>query len=305
MTALLKVRDLRRRFDRRLAVDGLSFELERGAILGLLGPNGAGKTTTLRMIAGVLPATGGSVELLGERLDHRRPGLKRHLGYLPDTPPLHDAMRVADYLRYCARLRGVPRTRCRQRVDDVMEQCDLTTVARRLIGNLSRGFRQRVGLAQAVVHEPALVMLDEPTLGLDPLQVQALRSLIEGLRQDHGIILSSHLLSEVQRLCDRVLILNEGRGVYTGDLRGSGDDGYRLALREAQPPEALSALPGVARVVPEGIGGYRLWLTDGTDGDCVLSAVVERGWGVREWQVAAPTLEALFVEHVHKDEPCG
>lgn len=305
MTALLKVDNLRRRFDRRLAVDGVSFELERGGILGLLGPNGAGKTTTLRMIAGVLPADDGTIELMGEPLSHRRPALKRHLGYLPDTPPLHDAMRVADYLRYCARLRGVPSNRSRQRVDAVMEQCDLSAVARRLIGNLSRGFRQRVGLAQAVVHQPALLVLDEPTLGLDPLQVQSLRSLIESLRRDHGIILSTHLLPEVQRLCDRVLILNEGRAVYAGELEGGGDAGYRLTLRQAQSPQAVSTLPGVARVEPEGGGSYRLWLTDAGETDRLLSAAIERGWGVRAWQAAAPTLEALFVEHVHRENPCG
>ncbi|MBA1149311.1 ABC transporter ATP-binding protein, partial [Ectothiorhodospiraceae bacterium WFHF3C12] len=265
METVVELMDVARRFNGRTALNGLSLRLERGGILGLLGPNGAGKTTAMRLMAGVLPPSSGRIELLGEPMNERRPAQRRHLGYLPDTPPLYEDMAVADYLTHVARLRGLARPAARQRTEAVLEQCDLEAVGRRRIGNLSRGYRQRIGLAQAVIHEPALLILDEPTLGLDPIQVQGLRTLIRGFGRDHAIVLSSHLLAEVQSLCDQVLILNDGECVHSGPLDDEPGLAYRLVTRESVDLERLSALPGVAAASAEGDRVYRLQLAGPAD----------------------------------------
>lgn len=299
METVIELSEVSREFNGRPAVQGLSLRLGRGAILGLLGPNGAGKTTALRMMAGVLPPSRGSIRLLGRALDQRRPGLRRHLGYLPDSPPLYDDMAVTDYLTYVARLRGLTRGDAQRRCALVLDQCDLGAVARRRVGNLSRGYRQRVGLAQAVIHAPALLLLDEPTLGLDPVQVRGLRELIGGLRETHAIILSSHLLAEVQSLCDQVFILRDGRCVYAGELGGAAPGEYRLVTRNAIPLEDVSALPGVASARADGERAYRLSLADPEAAEPVLRAALDSGWGVAEWGPAAARLETLFLERVH------
>lgn len=299
LDTVVELRDVSRQFNGRPAVSGLSLQLQRGRILGLLGPNGAGKTTALRMMAGVLPPSRGQVVVMGAPLDESRPAQRRHLGYLPDVPPLYADMDVAGFLEHSARLRGLDRARARQRTRAVLAECDLQDVAGRRIANLSRGYRQRIGLAQAVIHEPALLILDEPTLGLDPVQVQGLRALIRRFAADHAIVLSSHLLAEVQSLCDEVLILNEGRCVHAGSLHDAPADEYRLVTRQAVPGALLGGLVGVRDVVVEGERTFRLRLADSAAGDDVLASLLAEGVGVAEWAPSASQLETLFLERVH------
>src|SRR5438552_5023708 len=206
---MIEVANLTERYAGVTAVSNLSFTVARGEIVGLLGPNGAGKSTTMRILACYLPATSGTVRVAGLDVFRHSDEVRRRIGYMPENNPLHFDMRVREYLRFRARLKGLPLKRSRQRVDTVMEQCSLTDVARRIIGQLSKGFRQRVGLADALVHEPELIILDEPTIGLDPNQIRSVRQLIKDLGQKHTLLLSTHILPEVEMTCSRVLILHQ------------------------------------------------------------------------------------------------
>src|SRR5690625_4992095 len=234
---LLRAEGLERYYGDRRAVAGVDVTLARGEVLGLLGPNGAGKSTVMRPLSGAQPPSAGQIIIDGyDLLDNAR-AAKRSLGYLPELPPVYPEMAVADYLAYCAALRGVPRREVRAAVHSALERCALTDVRQRLIGKLSKGYQQRVGIAQAIVHRPRLVILDEPTVGLDPLQIRAVRELIGALRADHGVIISSHILPEIQSLCDRVIILNRGRSVYTGALNAiDAADEFAYVIGLARPP---------------------------------------------------------------------
>jgi ABC-2 type transport system ATP-binding protein len=220
----------------RRIVASLNLTLDRGSVLGLLGVNGAGKTTTLRMIAGLLAPSSGQVLIGGVELSEQPSGARR-LGYLPELPPLYAELRVGEYLDFCARLHGLRGTLVTQAVTRVIERCGLGDVRRRLIGNLSKGFQQRAGIAQALVHAPDLIVLDEPASGLDPLQAVQIRALVRELGKEHAVILSTHLLPDVQACCDRVVILHEGRARYDGPRQALGDDLEALFLRIVSTPD--------------------------------------------------------------------
>ena len=237
---LLQMRDASRVLAGRRVVANLNLTLGRGSVLGLLGVNGAGKSTTLRMIAGLLTPSAGQV-LIGGADPGENPGALRHLGYLPEQAPLYQELRVGEYLTFCARLHGLRGTRMAQAIDHVIERCGLGDVRARLLGNLSKGFQQRAGIAQALVHAPDLIVLDEPASGLDPLQASQIRALVKELGQDHAVILSTHLLPDVQTCCDRVAILHQGTLRYDGPWRALGDDLEAIFLRVVSTDTPVAA----------------------------------------------------------------
>jgi ABC-2 type transport system ATP-binding protein len=242
---LIEARDITKRYGDFLAVDHVSFTAEAGDVVGFLGPNGAGKTTTMRILTGFLPATDGIAKIDGHDIFEEPLAARRAVGYLPETPPLYPEMDVTGYLTYVAKIKDVPRKQRREAVDRAMQRCGLTDVSRRVIGALSKGYRQRVGIAQAIVHNPAVLILDEPTVGLDPIQIREIRALIADLAAPregapgHTIVLSTHILAEVEAICRRVFIINRGKKVVDTPLADLTQDGTRLedvfaraALRE-------------------------------------------------------------------------
>ncbi|WP_290649331.1 ABC transporter ATP-binding protein [Aquisalimonas sp.] len=295
---LLEAYGLERYFGNRVALAGLDLTLARGEVLGLLGLNGAGKTTTLQMLCGVLAPSGGSIRVAGVDLLDAPRAAKQHLGYLPEVPPLQPDAQVGDYLRWAAQLRRVPRQARAAAVGRAIERCALTDVAGRVIRNLSKGYQQRVGIAQAIVHDPALIVLDEPTVGLDPRQVQGIRALIRNLRQGHGVIFSSHILAEVQAVSDRVTILHEGRELYSGAAVGEDDGELRYRARFASPPapDVVSAMDGVRSAQAAPAGGILLELSDEAALDRLVAASAARGWQLRELGKERRTLEQVFLD---------
>jgi ABC-2 type transport system ATP-binding protein len=215
---MIEVKNLSKAYGSFVAVKGISFKAERGQILGFLGPNGAGKTTTMRIITGYMPATSGTVVIDGLDIFTNSLEARRLIGYLPENPPVYNDMRVEGYLRFVAKLRGVKRSELESAVDHMLHVCGLTDMARRICGQLSKGYRQRVGLAQALIHDPPVLVLDEPTIGLDPRQIHEIRELIRGLGGHRTIVLSTHILPEVSQICDRVVIINDGRVVLEEQL---------------------------------------------------------------------------------------
>jgi ABC-2 type transport system ATP-binding protein len=244
---LINATGLSRFYNGQCAVDTIDVQLHKGEVLGLLGPNGAGKSTTMQILTGNLAPSSGEIHINGiDLLDEPRKA-KQQIGYLPEQPPVYRDLTVTEYLNYCARLRNVPPTQRKAAVERASGRCGLESVRQRLIGNLSKGFRQRVGIAQAILHNPAVVILDEPTVGLDPIQIREIRSLIRELGQEHGIILSTHILPEVQAVCDRVQILNRGKTVFNESLQGAESLEkifFDLIFREVDM--AVPAIEGVA-----------------------------------------------------------
>ena len=296
------------------AVDDLSFEVGRGEVVGFVGPNGAGKTTTMRVLAGFLAATGGDVQVAGYDVRTQSKEVRRRIGYLPESVPLYDEMRVDEYLRYRARIKRLPVRRLRSRVAEVKERCGLLDVGRTLIGRLSRGYRQRVGLADALVHDPELLILDEPTLGLDPDQNRQVRNLIGDLRDRHTILLSTHILPEVERTCNRLLVIRQGRIVAAGapaELRASLGGGARLQAQikgaYADVQEQLGVLPHVLSV---DVQRDDPWLTctieSVRDVDLrtnVFELAVRHGWGLRELRMLDHSLEDVYLSLTTKPTP--
>ena len=230
---MIEATNLSKRYGDIIAVDGVSFSVERGEVVGFLGPNGAGKTTTMRMLTGFLPPTDGSARICGHDIFTEPLEARRSIGYLPESPPLYPEMTVHSYVDYVARIKDVPRRERRTKVDRALERCGLAEVSRRVIGTLSKGFRQRVGLAQAIVHEPPVLILDEPTIGLDPIQIGEIRSLIAGLaggdgEARHTVILSTHILPEVEAICRRVVMINSGRKTVDAPLAELTSGGRKL-----------------------------------------------------------------------------
>jgi gliding motility-associated transport system ATP-binding protein len=215
---MIEVRDLSKRYGDLLAVDRVSFTAQKGEIVGFLGPNGAGKTTTMRIITGFLPATSGTVKVEGFDIFDDAHEVRKRIGYLPESPPLYADMTVTSYLEFVGRIKGLARAALPEAVERVLRRCGLTEVTRRVLGHLSKGFRQRVGLAQALIHEPNVLVLDEPTIGLDPRQIREIRSLVKELAGERTVILSTHILQEVVQLCQKVVIINEGRVVVEDDI---------------------------------------------------------------------------------------
>jgi len=299
MSPLLDVRELERRDGGRRRVAGVSFTVERGEVVGLLGLNGAGKSTTLMAIAGVLAPSSGAIRIEGVDLFLRPRVAKARLGFLSEKPPLYPELTVDEYLLFAARLRGLAGNRAVAAADAAKARCGLAAVGRRLIVQLSKGYQQRVGLAQAIVHEPALILLDEPTAGLDPAQAEEVRALIAGLGREHGVIFSSHLLDEVQRVCTRVEVLHEGRHLTGFAVGGEGADRHAdVVVACARPPDAamLAALPGVSGALALAEGRWRLTLRADADVAALSRALVESGCGLVELTPERPTLERRFLE---------
>jgi ABC-2 type transport system ATP-binding protein len=305
----IEVTHLVKRYGAHTAVHDLSFTVKRGEIVGLLGPNGAGKSTTMRILTGYLPATAGSVRICGIPVASQPDLSKRHIGYMPENNPLPEDMRVSEFLWYRGRLKEVPRAKLRDRIDEVLDLCDLKRNRHRIIGNLSKGNRQRVGIAEAILAEPAVIIMDEPTIGLDPHQILIVRDLIASLRGRMSVIISSHILPEIEMTCDRVLIINGGRIVAEGspaDLRHEifGHSTYRVEL--AGDLEALPALlPGLEPTLkiastekadPDGFATLVLTTEAGDDlGEKILTTLPARGYRVRALARANPTLEDVFL----------
>jgi len=291
---LLQLEDVSRVLAGRAVVENVNFQLRRGTVLGLLGVNGAGKTTTLRMIAGLLAPSRGRVLIDGADLREHPEALRGRLGYLPERAPLYAELRVDEHLRLCARLQGVARAAVAGHVARAIERCDLGSVRRRLLGNLSKGFQQRAGIAAALVHEPALIVLDEPASGLDPLQAVQIRALIRALGQQHAVILSTHLLPDVEACCDRVAILDRGRLRHDAPLAAAANAAVRVTLDTALDAAQWRKLPLVKTVQADG-AAWRVELgADATASD-LAAAIVAQVWRLRELRSDAATLEQMFL----------
>ncbi|MBI4263877.1 MAG: ABC transporter ATP-binding protein [Acidobacteria bacterium] len=310
---MIEVQHLTKRYGPVTAVDDVSFRVERGEIFGFLGPNGAGKTTTMRVLTGYMPPTEGRAIVAGyDVLDHPIEA-KRRTGYLPETPPLYPEMTVRDYLTFVAKIKGVPRKERRVRVDASMERARVADMANRHCGKLSKGYRQRVGLAQALLHNPEVLILDEPTAGLDPKQIIETRELIKQLGGDHTVILSTHILPEVGQTCQRVVIINKGRVVavdspenLTSRLRGSETMYVQVDATSEDTKRALEAIPGVTQVsladTRGTVNSFEVSSEAGRDVRRELAAaVVTRGWGLLELRPLRMSLEEIFL-HLTTDE---
>ena len=310
---MIEVQHLTKRYGPVTAVDDVSFSVQRGEILGFLGPNGAGKTTTMRVLTGYMPPTDGKAVVAGYDVFEQPIEAKRRTGYLPETPPLYPDMTVRDYLSFVSRIKGVPRGERTARVNEMMEKTRIADVANRHCGKLSKGYRQRVGLAQALMHNPEVLILDEPTAGLDPKQIIETRQLIKALAGDHTIILSTHILPEVSQTCQRVVIINRGKVVavdtpdnLTSRLQGSETMYLQVDAAGADVASVLQRVSGVTRVAvtdtKQQIVGYEVDSEAGRDVRRELAAaIVGRGWGLLEMRPMRLSLEEIFL-HVTTEE---
>jgi ABC-2 type transport system ATP-binding protein len=296
MTSLLNAVQLERSFHGRQVVEPLDLRLHGGEILGLLGPNGAGKSTIMRMLCGDLAPSGGTVTICGEDLLRRPIDAKGHLGFLPERPPLLTDQTVDEYLSDCTRLHRIARKERPRACKRAKQLCGLEGVGRRLIRKLSKGYQQRVGLAQALIHEPEVLILDEPTDGLDPAQIRQVRELILSLAETCGVILSSHILSEIQASCNRVAILREGRIVYQGRLDTAEETGYRVGLEQSPDETVIEALPPVATVERLHTDYYRITLQPGVRASELSHHIQAQGWGLTELTPEQVSLEQRYLE---------
>ena len=314
---MIEVQHLTKRYGRVTAVDDVSFRVERGEILGFLGPNGAGKTTTMRILTGYMPATHGNAIVAGFNIFDQPIEAKRRIGYLPETPPLYPDMSVIEYLDFVAKIKGVPAAERRGRVQQVMERTRIADMANRLCAKLSKGYRQRVGIAQALIHNPDVLVLDEPTAGLDPKQIIETRQLIKGLAGDHTVILSTHILPEVSQTCERVVIINKGKVVaidtpdnLTARLRGSETMYVQVDADGADITGTLQSIPGVTRIVEtdrrDGVVGFEIDSEHGQDVRRELArAVVSSGWGLLELRPMRMSLEDIFLSLTTDETPAA
>lgn len=311
---MIKVSEVTKKFPARLAVDDISFEVGRGEIVGFLGPNGAGKTTTMRMLTGYLPMNAGTIEVAGFDIATQPQEVRRRVGYLPESCPLYPEMRVDEYLKFRASLKGVKSAARRARVNEVKEQCGLTEVGKRIIGQLSKGYRQRVGLADSMVHDPDLLVLDEPTVGLDPYQIRQVRELITQLAERHTILLSTHILQEVEAICERILIINEGKIVASDteenlrhQLRACSIIEMEIMAAKDVALAKVGELAGMdVRNASELADGW-LWIEVEADSASMrvelFNLAVAEGWALRELSEQQYSLEDTFVQLTgHKKE---
>jgi ABC-2 type transport system ATP-binding protein len=304
---MIEVSGLVKRYGKHVAVSDISFTVGRGEIVGLLGPNGAGKTTTMRILTCFLPATSGTVRVAGYDVFNEADDVRKRIGYMPENNPLHQDMRVKEYLRFRARLKGLSRGRLRERMEIVLEQCGLTEVTRKIIGQLSKGYKQRVGLADSLIHDPELIILDEPTIGLDPSQIRSVRELIKKLAGNHTVLISTHILPEVEVTCNRALIMRHGKIVAADSL----DNLHRTVSQQNQVvAEILAPLTDLQlcwEQIPE-VAAFDISPCEGDFSRCVLTpqegidirsmiydVAKERGWKLRELSRRRQTLEDIYL----------
>ncbi len=310
---MIEVNQLTKRYARHEAVQNISFSVKPGEVVGFLGPNGAGKTTTLRMLTGYLPPTSGTATVAGHDVFRESMEARRKIGYMPENVPLYDDMRVREYLNFRAQIKGLSGSDCRRRVGEVMETCGLVAVRRKMIKTLSKGFRQRVGLADALVHDPELLILDEPTNGLDPNQIRHIRGLIKRLAKSHTVLISTHILHEVEMTCDRVIIIDGGKikasdtpAELTRNMRAAGRIQVELHTDQKIATKALKKLASVKKVSPktldDGWSEFTVWVDSGTDArERITKLATEHGWPLRSIFRHEATLEDVFVELTRKD----
>jgi ABC-2 type transport system ATP-binding protein len=303
--ALVQVENLSRYYHKHRAINNLSFTLNAGEVLGFLGPNGAGKSTTMQVITGNLAPSEGQISIAGYDILESPREAKRQLGYLPEHPPVYADAGVDEYLGYCARLHRIRRPQVGAAVAKVKQQCGLKDVGDRLIGNLSKGYQQRVGIAQALIHDPPVVILDEPTVGLDPIQIREIRELIRSLGSERSVILSTHILSEVQATCDRVQIIRDGELIYNATidmLERSRDTSILVALHRPPAPEVLQQLEAVDQVEALDKHRFRIILKPDASPEALVEASVQQGWGLYQLTPEQQSLEDLFIELTVGDE---
>ena len=304
---MIKVEGVTKKYPARLAVDDISFEVGRGEILGFLGPNGAGKTTTMRMLTGYLPMSAGKIEVAGYDVATQPQEVRRRIGYLPESCPLYPEMRVDEYLRFRAELKGVKVSARRAKIAEVKEQCGLTEVGSRIIGQLSKGYRQRVGLADSLVHDPELLILDEPTVGLDPFQIRQVRELIKQLAQRHTILLCTHILPEVEAICERILIINDGKIVAADteeNLHKKLNDGAIIEMEVLVDQKTATAkvgeVSGVTVRAASDLDGGWVWMELAADSSEMrvelFNLAVTEGWALRMLNEREHSLEDTFVQ---------
>lgn len=310
---MIKVENLTKRYAGQTAIQDLNFEVGKGEIMGFLGPNGAGKSTTMRILSSFMPPTSGRASVAGFDIFEQSLQARAHLGYMPENVPLYNDMRVTEYLDYRAALKGVPHRRVAERVGDVKELCGLKEVEKKIIGTLSKGYRQRVGLADALVHEPDLLILDEPTSGLDPNQIRQVRDLIKNLGKQHTILLSTHILPEVEMTCSRVIIINKGRieacdtpENLLGRIRTASGVIVEAKVGSDNGAEELKKIPGVRDVTASLEGPWEIFAVrveaDTDVREEIFRLASTRRWTLRELSQRKATLEDVFVEITHPDE---
>lgn len=317
---MIKAQALTKRYARTVAVDQISFEVSKGQIVGFLGPNGAGKTTTMRMLTCFLPPSAGTATVAGFDVLEQPMEVKRRIGYLPETPPIYPEMETTEYLKFVGKLKGLSGAELQKRIDYVCDRCAVADVRKKLLGKLSKGYRQRVGLAQAIIHNPEVLILDEPTAGLDPKQINETRDLIKSLAGDHTIILSTHILPEVEQTCEQVIIINKGKLVATDSVRNlqARARGAESVLLEVAGRNGsldtrvvqlkLEQVSGVSRVLSrEQNDGRAVFEVESQKGRFVRGdlarAVVESGWDLNELRPAAMSLEEIFLQLTGSETP--
>jgi ABC-2 type transport system ATP-binding protein len=317
---MINVKELTKRYARTIAVDQISFEVAKGQIVGFLGPNGAGKTTTMRMLTCFLPPSAGTATVAGFDVLEQPIEVKKRIGYLPEAPPLYPEMDTVEYLKFVGKLKGLSGAELEKRIDYVCERCAITDVKEKLLGKLSKGYRQRVGLAQAIIHNPDVLILDEPTAGLDPKQINETRDLIKGLAGDHTIILSTHILPEVEQTCEQVIIINKGKLVATDSVRNlqaraRGAESVVLEvtgrngdLEPSSVQQKLEHISGVSRVLCKNQHDSRVvFEIESQKGHLVRGdlarAVVEAGWDLNELRPSAMSLEEIFLQLTESEAP--
>ncbi len=321
---MIKVEGLTKRYARNVAVDHISFQVEKGQIVGFLGPNGAGKTTTMRILTCFMPPTDGTAEVAGFDVLENPMEVKKRIGYLPESPPVYPDMEVLEYLDFVARIKGLPKAGMASRIDEVMQKCAVTEVRKKEIGKLSKGYRQRVGLAQAILHNPDVLVLDEPTSGLDPHQILETRELIKGLSGSHTIILSTHILPEVEAMCERVIIIAKGRLVATDTVENLTRrlHGAQMVAVEVGPRDSatdaqvflstvqrkLEQVPGVSQVLHKGSkDGRERFSVESLQSQEIrpelARAVIESGWNLNELHSAGMSLEEIFLQLTSDHKP--
>lgn len=311
---MISVENLTKKYAAKTAIEGMSFQVQKGEILGFLGPNGAGKTTTMRIITGYMPCTDGSVKVDGFDVSDQPLEVRRRIGYLPENPPLYMEMTVVGYLRFVAKLKGVSAANMQSEVERVMQRVNITDVQSRIIAKLSKGYKQRVGIAQALLNDPPVLILDEPTIGLDPKQIHEVRELVKSLAGNHTVVLSTHILPEVEQTCHRVIIIDRGKIVAVDtpqNLRSQIQGAARVILEvEGPAPDVLNAVravPGVldVRVANEN-GPRNRFFVDGETGRDVRAeisrAIVQKGWGLLELQSESMSLEDIFIKLTTAEE---